>query len=54
MELERRAEEERRRWTQLSAKDKLAEWAARHQLGIIVSSWVASMGVAGAIVMRDK
>ncbi|KAG1752485.1 uncharacterized protein EDB91DRAFT_1102875 [Suillus paluster] len=52
-EMERRVEEERARWATLSPKDKIAEWAAKHQLSVIVGSWALTMGLVGSKVMRD-
>lgn len=51
--VERRAHEERLRWASLSAKDKFADWTARHQLSFVVGSWALAMAVSGAIIMRD-
>ncbi|KIJ69844.1 hypothetical protein HYDPIDRAFT_120963 [Hydnomerulius pinastri MD-312] len=52
-ELDRRQHEERERWDALSAKDKVADWASRHQLSVIMGSWAATMGIAGNIILRD-
>ncbi|KAI6121131.1 hypothetical protein F5141DRAFT_1193990 [Pisolithus sp. B1] len=54
MELDRVASEEEARWSSLSVKDKVADWAARHKYGIICGSWALSLAVAGAIISRDK
>ncbi|KAG6334759.1 hypothetical protein ID866_4336 [Astraeus odoratus] len=54
MELDRAAAEEEARWRALPMKDKVADWAARHQYGIIFGSWALSMAVAGAIIARDR
>lgn len=51
--VERRAHEERLRWASLSAKDKFAEWTARHQLSYVIGSWALAMTISGAIIMRD-
>ncbi|KAF8559142.1 hypothetical protein OG21DRAFT_881600 [Imleria badia] len=51
--LERREHEERERWAALSRKDKVAEWAANHQLSVIMGSWATTMAVAGCVIMRD-
>lgn len=50
---ERREHEERERWAALSRKDKVAEWAAKHQLSVIMGSWATTMAVAGSVIMRD-
>ncbi|EGO02377.1 hypothetical protein SERLA73DRAFT_178283 [Serpula lacrymans var. lacrymans S7.3] len=54
MELDRKAEAERQRWGEMNVKDKVAEWASKHQLSVIAGSWALSMAVAGNIIMRDK
>ncbi|KAF8450682.1 hypothetical protein L210DRAFT_274164 [Boletus edulis BED1] len=51
--LERREHEERERWVTLSPKDKVAEWAVKHQLSVIIGSWATTMAVAGSVIMRD-
>ena len=50
---ERREHEERERWAALSRKDKVAEWAAKRQLSVIMGSWATTMAVAGSVIMRD-
>lgn len=52
-QLDKREYEERERWAALSQKDKVAEWAAKHQLSVIMGSWATTMGVAGSVIMRD-
>ena len=37
----------------MSTKDRIAEWAANHQLSVIVGSWALTMGIVGNKVMRD-
>ena len=54
MELDRIATEEHARWSTLSVKEKVSDWASRHQYGIIFGSWALSMAAAGAIISRDK
>ncbi|KAH7926777.1 hypothetical protein BV22DRAFT_329936 [Leucogyrophana mollusca] len=53
MELDREAMEEHARWAGLSAGDKVADWASKHQLSVIIGSWALAMGVAGNIILRD-
>jgi len=31
----------------------VAEWAAKHQLSVIMGSWATTMAVAGSVIMRD-
>ncbi|KAF8897914.1 hypothetical protein BD779DRAFT_408640 [Infundibulicybe gibba] len=42
------------RWSQMSTKDKLGDWAERHQYSIILGGWASSLALAGAIIARDK
>ena len=35
-------------------KEKVGDWALNHQYSLIVGSWAASMGVAAAIIMKDR
>lgn len=54
MELDREAAETEARWKALSTKEKIGDWATRHQYSIIVGSWALSMAVAGGIIARDR
>ena len=45
---------ERRRWEALSTKEKISDWAMTHQYSLIVGSWAASLGLAAAIIMKDR
>ncbi|KAH7909457.1 hypothetical protein BJ138DRAFT_1127676 [Hygrophoropsis aurantiaca] len=53
MELDREEMEEHVRWAKLNTADKVADWASKHQLSVIMGSWALAMGVAGRIIMRD-
>lgn len=53
-ELDREAAEEEARWKALTTKEKIGDWATRHQYSIILGSWVLSMAVAGGIISRDR
>lgn len=53
-ELDTVAQREQDRWNRLKTNEKVTEWATRHQYGIIGGSWALSMGVASAVIMRDK
>lgn len=53
-ELTREKMEAQARWDAMSTGDKIKDWAARHQYGIIGGSWVASLGIAFGIVARNK
>jgi hypothetical protein len=52
-ELERREQAERERWASMGLKDKVAYWAAKHQLSVIMGSWATTMAIAGNIILRD-
>lgn len=52
-ELEREAQLARERWERMSTTDKIKDWSARNQYGIIGGSWVASLGIAFGIVARN-
>ncbi|KAG1883863.1 hypothetical protein F4604DRAFT_267077 [Suillus subluteus] len=54
MELEREAAEEEARWGALTTKEKIGDWATRHQYSIILGSWALSMAVAGSIISKDR
>ena len=42
------------RWEELSTRDKLADWADRHQYSLILGGWASSLAFAGAIISRDR
>ena len=52
--LEEQEYAERKRWETLSTKEKVGDWALKHQYSLILGSWAASMGVAAAIIMKDR
>ena len=45
---------EQKRWQSLSTREKIGDWAVKHQYSLILGSWAASMGVAAAIIMKDR
>ena len=45
---------EKKRWESLTTREKIGDWALKHQYPIIVGSWAASLGMAAAIIMKDK
>ncbi|KAF8806269.1 hypothetical protein BYT27DRAFT_7191593 [Phlegmacium glaucopus] len=52
--IDEKALEEARRWDRLSINEKLGDWAARRQYSIIIGGWATSLGVAAAIISRNK
>jgi len=54
MAIEEQAAEERARWQTYSVKEKVGDWAARHEYSLILGSWALSMAVAGAIISKDR
>ncbi|KAF8915240.1 hypothetical protein CPB85DRAFT_1433152 [Mucidula mucida] len=41
-------------WESLTVKQKIIDWANRHEYSVILGGWVASIGLAGTIISRDK
>lgn len=35
-------------------KEKVGDWALKHQYSLILGSWATSMGVAASIIMKDR
>ena len=54
LELKREEAAQQARWERLSSTEKIKDWAMRNQYKVILGSWAVSMGIAGAIVMRNK
>lgn len=52
--LDERQLQQERKWQAMPLKEKLADWAARHQYTIILGGWAGSLGLAGAIISRQK
>ncbi|KAL0950150.1 hypothetical protein HGRIS_010146 [Hohenbuehelia grisea] len=52
--LEEKEVKEEARWESLDTSSKLKDWALRHQYSLIVGGWALSLGVAGAVLYRDK
>ena len=38
----------------MSLGEKINDWSLRHQYTLIMGGWAASLGVAGAIISRNK
>lgn len=54
MELERVAAEEREQWERLSLRQRVSNWAVRHQWSLIMGGWVTSVATAGFVLSRDR
>lgn len=52
--IDEKALEQAKRWDGLSITEKLGDWAARRQYSIIIGGWATSLGVAAAIISRNK
>ena len=52
-ELHTVATREQERWEKMSAKEKISDWAIRHQYSLITGTWAASMLGAYGWVSRD-
>jgi len=50
---ERRVQEEQR-WKSLPLTDKISDWVLRHQYPVILGGWALSLGVAGAVISRQR
>jgi hypothetical protein len=46
--------EAEKRWEGLSFWDKVGDWSFRHQYSLIMGGWASSLGVAAAIISRNK
>lgn len=52
--LEEKQEREERQWKQLSASEKMKDWAIRHQYSLIIGGWATSLCITGAFIWRNK
>lgn len=52
--MDERALQVQRRWDALGWKERVSDWAGRHEYSIIMGGWAASLGVAGAIISRNR
>jgi len=52
--IDEKALKEAKRWDGLSITEKLGDWAERRQYSIIIGGWATSLGVAAAIISRNK
>ena len=52
--IDEKAIEEARRWKNMSFTEKLGDFTARRQYSLIMGGWAASLGVAAAIISRNK
>jgi len=43
-----------KKWQSMSLRDKVGDWAYRYQYSLIMGSWATSLGVAAAIISRNK
>jgi len=52
--IDEKALEEVKRWNNMSMTGKLGDFAARRQYSLIIAGWATSLGVAAAIISRNK
>ncbi|KIK67606.1 hypothetical protein GYMLUDRAFT_256478 [Collybiopsis luxurians FD-317 M1] len=52
--LNERERQLQQKWETMTPRQKISDWASRHEYSIILGSWALSLGVAGAIISRDK
>jgi len=43
-----------KRWDSMTLGQKIGDWSYRHQYSLIMGSWAASLGLAAAIISRNK
>lgn len=41
------------KWDAMSTKDKIGDWASRHEYSIILGGWALGLAVAGGVISRD-
>lgn len=46
--------EEHKRWSRLSLSEKVKDWSLRHQYTLIMGGWAGSLGLAAAVISRNK
>jgi len=42
------------KWLQMSTKEKIGDWADRHEYSIILGSWAGSLALTGAVISRNQ
>ena len=52
--IDERAIQETKRWNNMSFTEKLGDFTARRQYSLIIGGWATSLGVAAAIISRNK
>lgn len=52
--LNEREKKVQEKWDDMSTAQKIGDWASRREYSLIMGSWALSLGVAGAIISRDK
>jgi hypothetical protein len=52
--IDEKAIEEVRRWNNMSFTEKLGDFTARRQYSLIIGGWATSLGVAAAIISRNR
>ncbi|RXW25454.1 hypothetical protein EST38_g451 [Candolleomyces aberdarensis] len=43
-----------RRWDNMTLSQKIGDWSFRHQYTLIMGGWAGSLGIAAAIISRNK
>jgi hypothetical protein len=52
--LEEKQVREEMQWKQLSASEKMKDWAIRRQYSLIIGGWATSLCITGAFIWRNK
>jgi hypothetical protein len=52
--IDEKALQEAKRWRNMSISEKIRDFTARRQYSLIIGGWATSLGVAAAIISRNK
>jgi hypothetical protein len=52
--IDEKALQEAKRWNNMSISEKIVDFTARRQYSLIIGGWATSLGVAAAIISRNK
>lgn len=52
--LDQKELERMKQWDSLTLGQKIGDWSMRHQYTLIMGGWASSLGVAAAIISRNK
>ena len=52
--IDEKAIQEAKKWKNMSFTEKISDFTARRQYSLIIGGWATSLGVAAAIISRNK